>query len=198
MTDDRRGAEAEKLVENLLLKNGWSCMPAKHQRISTDSAEIINMEDDAVRNPDICAMRAGKTVFIEVKQFAQPVSVDVRGQDEHGIREPKFYDYIQVHQMSGVPLWLLIFETGSGVLLASKIDNVSRLPPIDDEACRDVYDELMVFFPRRELNPVNLSEVYKPDGFSFSLDTSGGEDVNSLLDGVEAEIETFQTGLGNF
>jgi len=155
------------------------------------------MTDDR-RGAEADAMRAGKTVFVEVKQFAQPVSVRVRGQDEHGIREPKFYDYMQVHQMSGVPLWLLIFESSSGVLLASRIDNLSRLPPIDEEACRDEYDELMVFFPRRELEAVDLSEVHKPSGFPFGLNTSGGEDVNSLLDGVKAEVETFQTGLGNF
>jgi len=198
MSEDRAGSEAEKLVEELLKNKGWGCMPAKHQRISTDSAEIINMKEDAVRNPDICAIRGGQVVFVEVKQFGNSVSVDVRGQEEHGIRKPKFYDYVKVHQMSGVPLWVFIFEEERGLLLGSQINQLSRLEPIDRESCRDVYGELVTFFPRSDLDIIKLSNNHAPDDFPFKLNTTDGTDVNELLSGVKADIETVQTGLGAY
>lgn len=198
MSDGRPGSEAEKLVEELLKNKGWGCMPAKHQRISTDSAEIINMKEDAVRNPDICAIRGGQVVFVEVKEFGGPVEVEVRDQEEHGIRKPKFYDYVKVHQMSGVPLWVFIFEKERGLLLGSQINRLSRLEPIDKKKCREEYNELVTFFPRSDFDIIKLSDDYAPHDFPFKINTTDGTGVNELLSGVEAEIETVQTGLGAY
>ena len=199
MTDDERdGIPAEKLVKNLLQIEGWRCLPAKHQRVDTDSAEIIEGDGDAVRNPDIFAIRNGEAVFVEVKQFGSPVKTRARNQYEHGIRRPKFEDYKTVASDSGIPLWIFIFESERGKLLASHISKLSELDPIDAERCKQEYGELVTYFPRTQLEKVSIGTEQVPKAFPFAVDLNVGDDVNDVLEGVEAELNTQQIGLSDF
>lgn len=196
MTDEERdGVPAEKLVKKMFLQEGWRCMPAKHQRISTDSAEIIHGDDSNVRNPDIFAIRNGEALFVEVKQFRSAVRTKARGQYEHGIREPKFIDYKTVNDDSGIPLWMFIFEAERGKLLSNHIVKLPELEPISPEKCERVYGDQMVFFPRTELEKVAIDPAHVPDEFEFEVDHGVGEELNSVLEGVDVELSGRQTGL---
>jgi hypothetical protein len=199
MSDDERdGIPAEKLVKNMLQIEGWRCLPAKHQRVDTDSAEIIEGNGEAVRNPDIFAIRQGEAVFVEVKQFRTPVKTRARSQHEHGIRQPKFEDYKTVAEDSGIPLWIFIFESDRGKLLASHISKLSELAPIDAERCKHAYGELLTYFPRTELEKIAIEAEHVPKQFPFAVDFSFGDGLNEVLEGVEAELNTHQIGLTEF
>lgn len=196
MTDSERdGIPAEKLVKTTLQAEGWRCLPAKHQRVDTDSAEIIEGDGDAVRNPDLFAIRNGEAIFVEVKQFSTPVKTRARNQYEHGIRRPKFDDYKTVADESGIPLWIFIFESGCGKLLASHIQQLSELDPIDEERCKQDYGELVTYFPRTELEKIGIASEYVPKEFPISVDLNAGKDVNAVLEGVEVELNTHQVGI---
>ena len=199
MNDDgRRGVPAEKLVKNMLQVEGWRCLPAKHQRVDTDSAEIIEGDGDAVRNPDIFAIRQGEAVFVEVKQFASAFKTNSRNQYEHGIRREKFDDYKTVDSESGIPVWIFIFEYERGKLVSNHISKLSQLEPIDERACIEEYGELVTFFPRTELEKVAITPGHVPKEFTFAVDFNVGDEVNNVLEGVEAELNTEQVGLGSF
>jgi len=199
MSDDERGGvPAEKLVKNMLQVEGWRCLPAKHQRVDTDSAEIIEGDGDAVRNPDIFAIRQGEAIFVEVKQFRSPVKTRVRSQYEHGIRKPKFEDYKTVANDSGIPLWIFIFESEHGRLLASHISELSELKPVHPKRCMQEYGELLTYFPRTELEKVSIASEHVPKAFPFAVEFNAGKEPNNVLEGVNAELNTRQIGLGDF
>lgn len=196
--NDRDGVEAEKLVKNTLQVEGWRCLPAKHQRISTDSAEIIEGDRDAVRNPDIFAIRNGEAIFAEVKQFASAVKTRARNQYEHGIRRPKFEDYKTVADESGIPLWIFIFEEQRGKLLASHISKLSELDPIDERRCEQEYGQPVTYFPRTELNKIGVGPEHVPKDFPLAVDLNVGDDLNSVLEGVKVELKNHQITLGDW
>jgi len=196
--NDRDGVEAEKLVKNTLQVEGWRCLPAKHQRVDTDSAEIIEGDGDAVRNPDIFAIRKGEAIFAEVKQFGSPVKTRARNQYEHGIRRPKFKDYKTVTEDSGIPLWIFIFEEQRGKLLASHISKLSELDPIDERRCKQVYGQLVTYFPRTQLNKISVGSDHVPKDFPIAVDLNVGEDLNSVIDGVEVELKTHQSSMSDW
>jgi len=196
--NDRDGVEAEKLVKNTLQVEGWRCLPAKHQRVDTDSAEIIEGDGDAVRNPDIFAIRKGEAIFAEVKQFGSPVKTRARNQYEHGIRRPKFKYYKTVTEDSGIPLWIFIFEEQRGKLLASHISKLSELDPIDERRCKQVYGQLVTYFPRTQLNKISVGSDHVPKDFPIAVDLNVGEDLNSVIDGVEVELKTHQSSMSDW
>lgn len=196
--DERDGVEAERLVKNILQVEGWRCLPAKHQRVDTDSAEIIEGDADAVRNPDIFAIRQGEAVFVEVKQFRSPVKTRARNQYEHGIRRPKFDDYKTVVSESGIPLWIFIFESEHGKLLASHISKLSELEPIDARRCHEVYGELLTYFPRTELSKVGIASEQVPEDFPCKVEFNMGDEVNSVIEGVKIGLNTQQVSLRRF
>jgi Holliday junction resolvase-like predicted endonuclease len=188
MIDDKRdGVAAERLVKKMLQSEGWQCLPARHQRINKDSAEIIEGDDEVFRNPDIFAMGHGEALFVEVKQFKSSVMTRVRGQREHGIRQPKFEDYKSVSDASGIPLWIFILESGAGRVLASKISDLSELDPISASRCREEYGELLTYFPRSEMQEVSVKHSHVPNSFSLSIKTGKGQRVTDVLHGVETE-----------
>jgi hypothetical protein len=180
INENRTGEPAEKLVKKTLQAEGWRCLPAKHQRIDTDSAEIIEGDDGAVRNPDIFAFRSGEAIFAEVKQFSSPVKTRARNQYEHGIRRSKLNDYKTVNEDSGIPVFIFIFESGRGRLLASHLSELPELGPIDAERCRQEYGELLTYFPRDALNEVRLTDNYVPSQFPFDVQFRSGDDLNTL------------------
>jgi len=193
--DERDGVEAERLVKNLLQAEGWRCLPAKHQRVNTDSAEIIEGEGDALRNPDIFAIGQGEAVFAEVKQFKEPVRTKARSRDEHGVRRAKIDDYESVASNSGIPVWLFIFESNVGELLVSRVSELTRCPPINAERCVDVYGEMVTYFPRSDLKTVNLYDGCIPKEFPFAVEFGIGDGLNEILYGTEASYTTRQFGL---
>lgn len=196
--NDRDGVEAEKLVKNTLQVEGWRCLPAKHQRVDTDSAEIIEGDGDAIRNPDIFAIRNGEAIFAEVKQFGSAVKTRARNQYEHGIRRAKFEDYKTVADDSGIPLWIFIFEEQRGKLLASHISKLSELDPIDPRRCKQVYGQLVTYFPRTELNKIGVGSEHVPKDFPIAVDLNVGDDLNTVIDGVEAELKTHQVSINDW
>jgi hypothetical protein len=192
--EDRDGVEAERLVKRMLQCEGWRCLPAKYQRLNEDSAEIIEGENDAVRNPDIFTMGHGEALFVEVKQFNSPVYTRARGQGEHGIRQPKFDDYKAVSDTSGIPLWIFILESGPGRVIASKVSDLPELDPISPQRCREEYGELLTYFPRTQMQEVSLKDDHVPDSFPIHLKTGQGQPLNDVLNGVEADRRVVNGG----
>lgn len=193
--EDRAGIPAERLLKRMFLQEGWNCTPAKHQRVSSDSAEIIHGEENNLRNPDLFAIGNGEAIYVEVKQFTSPVKTKARGQYEHGIRRPKFEDYKKVNRDSGIPVWIFIFEPERGKLLARHIALLSELDPISPEKCKRQYGEQMTFFPRTDLKKVAIHEPHVPRDFPFEVDHDVGDDLNDVLSGVEIKNTGIQTGI---
>lgn len=183
--DNRDGVAAERLVKKMLQTEGFQCLPARYQRINEDSAEIIEGDDEVFRNPDIFVMGHGEALFVEVKQFKSSVMTRVRGQHEHGIRQPKFEDYKAVSEVSGIPLWIFIVESGSGQVLASKISDLPELEPISASRCREEYGELLTYFPRKELKEINVRKDHVPDSLPLTVKTGQGQNMTDVLNGVE-------------
>lgn len=181
----RAGVDAERLGENMLGKNGWRCQHAKFRRADYEGAEIIGGENETVRDPDLLAIGTGETVWVEIKEFGGPNKCKVRSQKEHGVRKPKMEDYRRVADLSGIPVWLFIVETNAGLVLVGNINDLPRLPPIDKERCIEVYDEVVEFFPRDQLEKVEIQPEHRPSGIDYSLTYGVGEPLNDIIDGVD-------------
>jgi len=95
------GADAERLVNRLLRREGWLTSPAHGVEPSGDKAPMFVGQSSKLIMPDIYAMRAGTAIWVEVKQFKQPVPTHKREQLEHGVRTRKFEAYQQTREAAG-------------------------------------------------------------------------------------------------
>lgn len=73
--------------------------------------------------------------IINPRKFGQPFYVEVKTKTAaawygngychtHGIDTPKWQQYQRIHEMSGLPVWLLVLEDMSGDLLGIEVDKV--------------------------------------------------------------------------
>jgi len=191
----RKGVDAEELAERMLRKEGWLTQHAKFRREDYEGAEVMEGDDEKIRDPDMLALRHGETVWVEVKEFNKRVLTKTRNQDEHGIRKPKMNDYREIAEVSGIPVWLFIFEKSSGVVLTENVTLLSPLPPIDKQQCVRTYNALVEFFPRDTFTPLAVSDEHIPDEFPHRVRTRGGESLNDVIDGADKTPPGYQVTL---
>lgn len=194
----RKGVPAEKLGEQMLRKEGYMTQHAKFRREDYEGAEKIVGENETVLDPDMLAIANAETVWVEIKQFEQPNPCRVREQKEHGVRKRKMQSYRRVADVSGIPVWLFIFEETNGCVLAANINELSQLPPIDEEQCVSVYGEIIEFFPRQELEKLKLKREYKPNEFDYRLEYGVGQPLNDIVNGVDKTPPGYQVKFTNW
>lgn len=180
------GKPAELLVETVFRDAGWLITPARMHRIEHDSAPLFLGDDEKVIMPDVYAMGSGGAIWAEVKQFTEPVPTRKRSQKEHGVRSRKLADYKRTAELSGHPVWLFIFEEDTGQLLAADVDDVTKLPPINREACIAHYGEVVSFFARDEFTKILLRRRYaEKEHLPDNIDTSDGDPLSEVLSDAE-------------
>ena len=75
----------------------------------------------------------GQPFYVEVKTKAAPGWYGKHACHTHGIDTPKWQQYRRIHELSGLPVWLLMFEDMSGDLLGIEVDKVEP-----DHECGEV------------------------------------------------------------
>jgi len=183
------GAEAERLVNKLLRRQGWYTSPAHGLQLSEDKAPLFIGESEKLIMPDIYALGSGTSLWVEVKQFKQPVPTHKREQLEHGVRTRKFEAYQQTREAAGVAVWLMIFEEETGELIEAEIDELTALPPVSRGRCIAEYGEHVSYFAKDEFSVVSISEDDVPANFSHDVKLEEGVPVQYLIQTHEIEIE---------
>jgi len=183
------GADAERLVNRLLRREGWLTSPAHGVEPSEDKAPMFVGESSKLIMPDIYAMRAGTAIWVEVKQFGKAVPTRKRGQLEHGVRTRKFDAYQQTRERSGLAVWLMIFEEDTGELIAVEIDDLTALPPVSRERCIAEYGELVSYFPKRDFSAVSVSDADVPANFPHAVELDNGTPIQNLIQAHEMAAE---------
>jgi hypothetical protein len=193
----RKGVHAERLAERMLRKEGWITQHAKFRREDYEGAELMVGDDEKVRDPDMLALRQGETVWVEVKEFEEPVDTKARGQLEHGVRKPKMNDYREIAEVSGIPVWLFIVEKDAGNILTENATLLNDLPPIDKEQCIRTYNAVVEFFARDSFTELAVSDEHIPEDLPFSVSTRGGEPLNDTIEGTDKTPPGYQVTFGD-
>jgi len=183
------GADAERLVNQVLRRDGWYTSPAHGLEPSENKAPLFIADSEKLIMPDIFAMCEGSAFWVEVKQFEQPVRTRKRNQLEHGVRSRKFEAYQRTRQASGLAVWLVVFEEESGELIAAEIDELSELPPVSREHCMREYGELVSYFARDDFSVISVSEDDVPAEFPHSVKLETGVSVQHLIQTQEIDMQ---------
>lgn len=94
--------------------------------------------------PDLDVAKDGRRIWIEVKTKTDATYTRITGRMEHGIPLRHFESYKQVEEITGCPVYLVVYEVKSGEVLIGKL---SILETVARYSRSRVMGD-MVFFPR--------------------------------------------------
>lgn len=178
------GADAEQLVLNLFESHNYYTTGTQSENLFPDGAPLLSSQSDKLRVPDFHALGHGDSFWIEVKQKAEVIETIVRSQKEHGIDSPNYSDYKQIADISGVPVWVFIFEEPTGKLLAGRVNRLSELDPIDATRCRQDYGNIMTYIPRHEFEQVRITDSQIPAELSLDIETQKGKLLPVIIQNI--------------
>jgi len=139
-----RGRNGEQLVAELVMRRGGFVIPSYDYSGSDNKAPRMQGLRDSHILPDLDVSKRGTRVWIEVKTKAAASYTRITKRLEHGIHRRHWDEYRKVQQITGTPVWLVIYEEATGDVLAQAMDEL--------DGCRREAKGMapggMVFFPR--------------------------------------------------
>lgn len=110
------GQKAEQEAAKRLAKNGWIVVPMSEYTNNTGiaiNAPMLVVPNGMMISPDLLAIKAGKQIWIEVKDKTAPTYTWKFHRWEHGIDRPNCDAYSSLQEQSGTPVFLLVHENNS-------------------------------------------------------------------------------------
>lgn len=218
--DDKKAEATELLVAELLLNDGWQVVHAPavdREAQKGDNAPLVRAIEEANRMPDIFCIKSGRSCFVEVKyKSSGPEYINKNDQYEHFIDFPAWTDYHDIQKLSGIDVWLMIYEADvndseSHILQRQEISGVTvadMWTEVDvKENNGNKYGNPGVFTPRRDYMPINIGREHAPNNFfgqdriDIRIDNSKqvipSEDAQDDCEQTDVTDDS-QKGLGEF
>ena len=110
------GQKFEQEAARRLANRGWIVIPMSEFTNNTGikiNAPMLVVPDGLKISPDLLAIKAGKQIWVEVKDKTAPTYTWKHHRWEHGIDQPNSDDYLSIQKQSGYPVFLLIHENSS-------------------------------------------------------------------------------------
>jgi hypothetical protein len=110
------GQEAEQFAARQLAQRGWLVIPMSEYTNNTGikiNAPMLLVPEGMTISPDLLAIKASQTIWIEVKDKTGPTYTWKYHCWEHGIDKPNIVEYKKIQDLSGKPVFLLIHENNS-------------------------------------------------------------------------------------
>ncbi len=143
----RKGRFGEEIVSLWLQTLGWYILPAyDYTGNKRNKAPRLKGIADSLIVPDLLLARGGESRWGEVKTKAKADFTYMTQRYEHGIPLRHYRHYLRVQHVTGIPVWLLIYELKTGALFWKSLDSLSWV-------CREYHGYKMnsggmAFFPR--------------------------------------------------
>lgn len=151
------GTHGEELIEQLIIEQGWSVLPAR--MFGGDGAPMLETNDyDGLILPDLWAADGDRSPkFIEVKTKSSPIEYRIKNEIRHGFESYQFDHYKRVQECTGCEVWVLLYEEDSGELLQQSLDTLDRnIVQREDAGTAKVFDSPGVFFLRSVFEKVSF------------------------------------------
>lgn len=163
------GNEGEQTVERYLQRNGWATIPK--WKYSGEGAPMLEAEGESTVLPDIEASNDGVTRLVEVKTKREThVQHNQGNQKQHGIDLRHWNHYRDAQQLTGIDVWLFIWEKHTGHLCIASVDFldddvvIARRIERGDSGYR-AYSSEMIFWPRNQFRIVDVDESPEDGAF---------------------------------
>jgi len=114
----QRGENTETLIENALKSHGWAVLPVR--KWNREGPPVLETDTGTVVLPDILASRSGESVYVEVKHKTEPAYYRKKNQYRHGIPTRLLHEYRTIERVTGVPVYMLIYEANTGYVLGGR------------------------------------------------------------------------------
>jgi len=143
----RKGRTGEKLVAELLQRQGWYVIPSyDYSGEDGNKAPKLQGLSKAFPVPDLDVSKKGIRRWAEVKTKAAATYTRITQRYEHGIPKRHFNAYRQVQDITGCEVWLFVLEENTGEVLCASLDELDKYKRVYDGSKMSWGG--MVFFPR--------------------------------------------------
>lgn len=151
------GKDAERLVRELLLYDGWGTVDVNKTQ---DSAPLIKWKANAGRLPDIIGFhRTHGPAFFEVKEKKSgPEYIVNHTQYEHCVDKEAYSDYTSIDRQTNIPVYICIYEkpTQWQQLLYKRLTETQTVDAIKNRTSVN-YGKEQVFFPRSQFEMLSVT-----------------------------------------
>ena len=128
--DGKLGKEGEDAILALFRDKGIYVMPASDYNGKDGTvAPMIRTHRDNLILPDFYCAKSGRSWWVEAKAKSAPLHWRKTDTLYHGVDTKQLNHYIHVCEITGLPMWLVVYEKPSGELLLLK-DFLRREPVI--------------------------------------------------------------------
>lgn len=199
---DGIGFKSEELVQELLEVGGWHVVNTR-KAADKGRAPLSQAEDRNLRLPDFLVHHEDHpSRYVEVKAKTKPIKYGIENSWRHGWERPKHDDYLEMDQLSDVPVIIVVHEQKSGVVLRKRVRELSIVQEITDSDQLQKYDttENMVLFKREQFDTVtddisSLSAGYGQSG--LIADDAEISPFGLTPDGEQSGLTEFDGGDGD-
>ena len=151
----KRGSAGERLVAALLQSRGWFILPAyDYSGEGGNTAPRLQGELAGYVAPDILAARNGKCIWVEVKTKEHADYTRVTDRMEHGFSLRHLEAYRGIQEITGIPVWLAIYEEDTGDIRMERIDSLPE-PRITDMKKGALNEGKMAYFAQAAFKVAN-------------------------------------------
>ena len=139
------GRTGEKTVAEILQRRGWYIIPSyDYSGEDGDKAPKLHGAFNSYVIPDLDASKEGLRIWVEVKTKTAATYTRITRRLEHGIPYRHFRSYREVEQITGCPVYLVVYEIETGEVLAGRLVELEKNARYSDSTVMGK----MIFFPR--------------------------------------------------
>lgn len=114
------------IVAQELQRQGYFVLPS-YDYSGDDGNKSPRLQGDVAQYvvPDLDVSRNGKRMWVEVKTKSRPSIGRRSGKPEHGIDGRHLSHYLKVQEITGCPVYVVVYETATGQVLRQSADEIA-------------------------------------------------------------------------
>ncbi len=158
----KKGEEGQRIISDFLIgKHGWHLIDNADfcGRNGDKAPRLYGLESNYV-TPDLLISKAGRSFWLEVKTKQTYTVHELTGRKEHGFALRYYRDYLAVQKISGIDVWVCVYEEDSGELLFGLLDELAHRKRIYPGDKMDAGGT--IFFLREDFQRYDETELSKP------------------------------------
>jgi Holliday junction resolvase len=143
-----RGSIGEQNVGVFLKRNGWAVLPA--HECNPGNAALLQGADDSFVLPDLLSFNSRQRIWAESKVKEKSQLYRKRNEYRHCIDEYNYKEYLAVQSLTGIPVWVFIYEEDTQKLIRAPLNWVPVVQRLSPEESDFKFDEPIVLFRRND------------------------------------------------
>ena len=169
------GKSGEKYIISTLKNAGYhffKCTDAidSDARSEWEKAPKLHGPTNSYVFPDLQVFKNREINLVEIKTKTKPTYYRKREKNQHGIDLRHYNSYLKVKDITGLPVWLIVYEKSSQDILSAEISSLS----VDHhgtmwQGCRQVQ---MVYFNRDDFTPFDPISAFHNNNALISSENS--------------------------